>query len=192
MLKTKFKIRYAIILMILMVVFVYGCGKKESTENKNDKQQTNQDKQKTDDTKLVENGKYVCPMHPTVQTDEPAKCPVCKMNLVTKEELNKEMSAGHEKLEDKYAGKPNLIHFEVNTSIIKSTDCQEILEKAVKSDPGLIDLHTDILNKVVHMYIDKTKTTKDNIEKLISDTGFDANNKKANPEGVSKLPKDCK
>lgn len=181
-----------ILVLFIVGIFALGSGCSKTDKNTTDKPQNNQDKPKTDDTKLVENGKYVCPMHPTMQANEPSKCPICKMNMVTKEELNKEMSEGHEKLESKYAGKPNLIHFEVNTSVIKSTDCQEILEKALKADPGLIDLHTDILNRVVHMYIDKSKTTKDNIEKVISDAGFDANNKKANPDAISKLPKDCK
>ena len=68
-----------------------GCNKTDKTNIQTDKESTNQDKPNTDSVKLVENGKYVCPMHPTVQTNEPAKCPVCKMNLVTKDELNKEM-----------------------------------------------------------------------------------------------------
>jgi len=190
----KYKIIATFLVAAVFGIFTLGsgCNKTDKTNIQTDKESTNQDKPNTDSVKLVENGKYVCPMHPTVQTNEPAKCPVCKMNLVTKDELNKEMSEGHEKLEDKYAGKPNAIHYEVNLSVIKSTDCQEILEKALKNDAGIIDYHTDILNRVVHMYFDKSKTTKDNIEKLISDAGFDANNKKANPETVNKLPKECK
>lgn len=68
MLKTKFKLRYAIILMILMVVLVYGCGKKEITENKNDKQQTNQ-------TSTDKNAEHVTVKLPTIQ------CNICKKNI---------------------------------------------------------------------------------------------------------------
>ena len=42
------------------------------------------------------------------------------------------------------------------------------------------------------MYFDKSKTSKDNIEKLISDAGYDANGKKANPDAAAKQPPDCK
>ena len=42
------------------------------------------------------------------------------------------------------------------------------------------------------MYIDKAKTNKSNVEKLISEAGFDANDTKANAEAVSKLPAGCK
>lgn len=189
----KHKIIVTIMAVTILGVFALsGCSKTDKNTETDKKSTNSQEKPKTEEAKLVENGKYVCPMHPTLQTNEPAKCPVCKMKLVTKDELNKEMSEGHEKLEDKYAGKPNLIHYEVNLSVVKSTDCQDILEKALKSDPGVIDFHTDILNKVVHMYFDKSKTSKNNIEKLISDVGFDANNIKANPEAANKLPKECK
>lgn len=81
MLKTKYIIRYAIILMILMIVFVYGCGKKESTENKNDKQQTNQSETKTEtkdpnmQTSTDKNAEHVTVKLPTMQ------CNICKKNI---------------------------------------------------------------------------------------------------------------
>src|SRR4030095_1818852 len=188
----KFKFTSILIIYIVGIFILNGCTKSEKNTSQNDKQSTNQDKPKTDSVKLVENGKYVCPMHPTMQSNEPAKCPICKMNMVTKDELNKEMSEGHEKMEEKYAGKPNAIHFEVNLSVVKSTDCQAVIENELKNSPGILGYHTDILNRVVHLYFDKTKTSKDNIEKLISDAGFDANDKKANPEAVKNLPASCK
>ncbi len=32
----------------------------------------------------AEQGAYVCPMHPSVTSDKPGNCPVCKMQLVPK------------------------------------------------------------------------------------------------------------
>jgi hypothetical protein len=42
------------------------------------------------------------------------------------------------------------------------------------------------------MYIDKNKTTKAAVEKAIADAGFDANDTKAGPDAVAKLPPDCR
>ena len=80
----------------------------------------------------------------------------------------------------------------MNLSVVKSTECQAIVESALKSDAGILGYHVDILNKVAHMYFDKTKTSKDKIEKLVSDAGFDANGTKANSDALAKLPAECK
>lgn len=187
----------SIVFMVLVVVLVFGCNKKEndvkdnkqSTEMKNDDQKVNN----TDAAKMVKDGKYFCPMHPAQQTDDPAvKCPICKMKLNPKSEYNKKMSEEHEALETKYSGKKDLIHFEVTLSVIKSDQCERLIETALSSDKGVVEYHIDIVNKVIHMYLDKSKTTKSNVEKVISDAGFDANDTKAGADAIAKLPADCK
>lgn len=187
---------FAVIAFISIAV-LNGCGKtdkdKTVTEKQTtDKQTTDQSKNKIDTTKLVKDGKYVCSMHPLMQSNEPIKCPVCKMNMVLKSDVNKEMSEEHEKMESNFAGKKDAIHFEVNLSPVKSSECKSIIETALKNDAGILGFHIDILNKVVHMYLDKSKTSKANVEKLITDAGYDANDKKANPDSINKLPNDCK
>ena len=127
-----------------------------------------------------------------MQDNEPMKCPICRMNMVVKSDLNKQMMDEHESMESKVEGKKDAVHFEVNLSVVKSTECQAIIESALKSDAGILGYHVDILNKVAHMYFDKTKTSKDKIEKLVSDAGFDANGTKANPDALGKLPAECK
>jgi len=67
-----------------------------------------------------------------------------------------------------------------------------LIESALSKDKGILEYHVDILNNVVHMYFDKNKTSKSNIEKLVADAGFDANDTKANPDAVAKFPADCK
>lgn len=197
MIKKIFKNSIAIVFMLLVVVLVFGCGKKEndvkdnkqSTEMKNDDQTVN----KKDTGKMVKDGKYFCPMHPAQQSDDPAeKCPICKMKLNPKTEYNKKMSEEHETLENKYAGKKELIHFEVKLSVIKSDECERLIEAALSKDKGVVEYHIDIVNKVIHMYIDKSKTSKSNVEKVISEAGFDANDTKAGADAMAKLPADCK
>jgi len=114
------------------------------------------------------------------------------MKLTSKADHNKKMSDEHEAMEKKYAGKTDLIHFEVKLPVIKSDECESLIETALSKDKGVAEYHLDIVNRVIHMYIDKSKTTKANVEKLISDAGFDGNDTKANPDAVSKLPADCK
>lgn len=198
---TKTRIISSAAILVFLALLILACGKTGDNKTGNDTQQS--DKQTTDkqidrkkdaiDTaKLVKDGKYLCSMHPLMQSNEPIKCPVCRMNMVLKSDINKEMSDEHEKMESNYAGKKNAIHFEVNLSDVKSSECKPIIESALKSDSGVLGYHVDIYNKVAHMYFDKTKTTKANIEKIISDAGYDANTLKANPEAVTKLPKDCR
>lgn len=180
-----------VFVMLLAALIAAGCGKKETSDKHTDSK-TDQTKT-TDTSKMVADGKYFCSMHPTQQfNDADAKCPICKMKLTSKTEHNKKMSEEHEAMETKYAGKKDLIHFEVNLSVIKSDECETLIEKALSSDKGVVEYHIDIVNKIIHMYIDKNKTTKSNVEKLISDAGFDANNTKASPDAVSKLPAECK
>jgi predicted small lipoprotein YifL len=183
------KLTASLILLFFFIYSIAGCGKKDSTQN--DK------KQSTDTTKQTNNmaadGKYFCPMHPTQQTDSPdVKCPICKMKLTSKTDHNKKMSEEHEAMEKKYAGKKDLIHFEVKLSVIKSDECESLIESALSKDKGIAEYHLDIVNRVIHMYIDKAKTAKSNVEKLISEAGFDANDTKAVADAVSKLPADCK
>jgi heavy metal-binding protein len=188
-----------IIMFGITAAFLASCTKSDKDVSKTDKQQTEQ-KQTMQESKMIaksdsvamKNAKYVCPMHPLERSNEPGKCPICRMNLVLVAELNKQMADEHEKLEQKFTGTENAIHFEVNTSVIKSEDCMPVIDDALGKDRGVIGYHIDILNNVIHMYLDKTKTTKPNVEKLIADAGFDANNTKANPEAFNKLPQSCK
>jgi copper chaperone CopZ len=197
----KFKITSSLMVVAVLAIFVfYGCSKsdKDKLQTDNQKKEQTQDQTKNtqpkqiDTTKLVKDGKYVCPMHPLMQSNEPIKCPICRMNMELKADINKQMSEEHENMESKFAGKKDAVHFEVNLSVVKSSECKGIIESALKKDEGVMDYHTDILNRVVHLYFDKSKTTKANIEKLISDAGYDANSIKANPDAVNKLPADCK
>ena len=189
-------LKFTGIFLIISVtgVILFSCNKSDKDNTQNEKQTTDQsqNKKKIDTTKLVKDGKYVCPMHPLMQSNDSMKCPVCKMWMESKASLNKQMMDEHESMESKFTGKKDAVHFEVNLSVLKSTECQAIIESALKSDAGILGYHVDILNKVAHMYFDKTKTNKEKIEKLISDTGFDANNTMANPDAVNKLPAECR
>jgi len=187
-----------IAVFIVTFAFIYvlmGCGKKES-EVKDDKQKTEQkqeNKTSIDTSKMVKDGAYFCPMHPLQQSNEAdAKCPICKMNLIPKKQHNEDMMKKHEEMESKHAGMKNFLHFEVQLSKLKSDECERTIKKALKNTPGVMDLFIDILDSKAHMYIDKGVTTKKDVEKVIADLGYDANDTKANPDAAAKLPAECK
>jgi len=73
--KTIFKTISTIGIIFFAVALFYGCGKKESTENQNDKQQTTQtkeqDMQKTDN----KNAEHIMINLPSMQ------CNICKKNI---------------------------------------------------------------------------------------------------------------
>jgi len=180
-----------ILYCLLFVSFILSsCGKSDK-----DNLQTEKQSQTTglkSDTIALKDAKYVCPMHPLERSMAPARCPICRMNLVPVAELNKEMSEVHNQLEKKFAGKKEAVYFGINLPVIKSDECIPIMESALSKDPGILGYHVDILNRVIHTYIDKNKTTKNNVEQLIANAGFNANDTKASTETVNNLPKGCK
>lgn len=193
MMRNKISVILLAAAFIIGIVFLSSCSKSDKDTAKVEKQTTAEKKNNPDLSKMVTDGAYFCPMHPTEQTnDSTVRCPICKMKLESKAAYNKKMNDEHEALENKYEGKKDLIHFEVKLPVIKSDECEGVIEEALSKDPGIADYHIDILNRIIHMYIDKTKTSKTNVENLVSNAGFDANDTKANPEAAGKLPAGCK
>src|ERR1700704_606784 len=124
------------IILAIIGVVLFSCNKSDKDNNKQKTDQT--DKKKIDTTKLVKDGKYVCSMHPLMQSNDSIKCPICKMWMGSKASLNKQMMDEHESMESKIEGKKDAVHFEVNLSVVKSTECQAVIESALKSDAGIM------------------------------------------------------
>lgn len=61
--------------MVFAVLLIFGCGKKENTENQNDKQQTNQSKEQEMQKTADKNAEHVEIKLPTMQ------CSICKKNI---------------------------------------------------------------------------------------------------------------
>jgi mercuric ion binding protein len=195
----KFLCAFPVILgaAIILAAFSFSissCGKKgdqpPTTEKKQTAEQTNLIS-KSDSAGMM-NAKYACPMHPLERSNEPGKCPICKMKLESITELRKEMMDEHEAMEKKHAGMKNMKHFEINFSPVNSDECEKLIRDALKKDPGVVDFHIDIIDHVIHMYIDNSKTEKKKVEQLVADAGFDANETKANPDARNKLPANCR
>lgn len=70
--------------------------------------------------------------------------------------------------------------------------CKGKISNAVKKVNGVKSYDVDLNNKVVHVNFDNTVTDLSKIEKAITMAGFDANNRKADPDAYSRLDDCCK
>jgi copper chaperone CopZ len=183
----KKNIALIIIIIFTGAVFLTSCGKSDKDTVKNDKTENKTENK----TVMVADGKYACPMHPTQQSNEQGKCPICKMKLMSKDDYNKQISDNRSSIVKKYEKNSNIAVETVMLPVIKSDECEEYITGSLKNDAGVIEYNVDLMKHNIAVYFDKTKTDKSKIEKQISSEGFEANNVKADPEAVKKLPKDC-
>lgn len=70
---------------------------------------------KEDNTESSEKEIYTCPMHPQIIQDRPGQCPICRMDLVKKNQLDKEDESTDHSLG------------EVNVSSVKLSPSQQVL-----------------------------------------------------------------
>lgn len=71
-------------------------------------------------------------------------------------------------------------------------ECKANIEKAVKAVKGVRMAEFDMETKQVKVFFNDKKTTVETIRKAISEKGYDADDVKANPEGISKLSPCCR
>lgn len=189
MLKNKLLLILLTVLSLTGFVLFQSCGKTDKDTSKNDKKT---ETKSADETKLVADGKYACTMHPTMQSNEPARCPICRMNMVLKDDFNRQINEKRNSIVKRYEKNKDIISEVITLSVLKSNECEDYVNNLLKNDAGVYETNINIIAHDIAVYFDKTKTDKAKIEKEISDSGFDANNVKANPDAKNKLPNDCK
>ena len=77
------------------------------------------------------------------------------------------------------------------TSIVCGT-CAKTIEKAVYGVEGVKEVNVDVKEKKVEVKFVSAQTNVETIETAISDAGYDANNRKRNPDAYEKLDACCK
>ena len=132
-------------LMIILIISVAGCGKKESTD-------------------VTENK--------------------------TKSETSGEK--GDMKQTDNMSDKNGSDHIMVNLPTMQCSTCKKNIETAVKNMDGIESINVVVKEKVAHINFDKSKTDLAKIESTITAAGYDANDKKADPEAYKELDDCCK
>jgi len=71
-------------------------------------------------------------------------------------------------------------------------DCKIRLEEILTYTKGVKYAELELASKILTVGFSPKKITKDKIKKIISDTGYDADDVKANPIEYEKLPACCK
>lgn len=90
------------------------------------------------------------------------------------------------------SGKNNSDHIIINLPSMQCGTCKKNIETAVKKLDGIESINVVVKEKVAHINYDKTKTDLSKIENTISAAGYDANDKKADPEAYNELDDCCK
>lgn len=70
--------------------------------------------------------------------------------------------------------------------------CKERLEKVMAYEKGVKKATLDVESKVLTVVFNPKKTSIEIIKKVISDTGYDADDMPANNKAYEKLPECCK
>lgn len=70
--------------------------------------------------------------------------------------------------------------------------CVAKVEKALNKVEGVIEVNVDLDNKQATVVFDNSVTSLEKLENAITNAGYDANGKKADPEAYDNLPGCCK
>lgn len=135
---------------------------------------------------------FVCLYHPQERKNGPGKCPVCGREMVSLVAYDQDMASKNEEMKKKWKSYIGGTYMVIDLPVMKCSDCEQLIVNSLSKDKGILDFQVDIINHDVFLFYDPYKTKKDNIEKLVTDAGFSANGKKANPEAYEKLPECCK
>lgn len=71
-------------------------------------------------------------------------------------------------------------------------ECKERLEKVMAYEKGVKKSTLDVESKILTVVFNPKKTSIEQIRKVISDTGYDADDVPANNKAYDKLPECCK
>ena len=94
---------------------------------------------------------------------------------------------------DKNADKDNTIEkATIKIPTAQCSTCKKNIEKALNNVAGIKSKDVDVDNNIINVNFDKSKTSLGKIENAITSAGYDANDKKADPEAYSKLDDCCK
>ena len=88
--------------------------------------------------------------------------------------------------------KGNIVHKMIKLPSVQCDNCKDNLTKVLNKVKGVKSFEIDISNKMLHLNFDKSVTDISKVENAITAAGYDANDKKANPDAYSKLDDCCK
>ena len=80
----------------------------------------------------------------------------------------------------------------INLPSMVCTTCKKNITKAIYAVEGVKDVDVDVKRKIAEVKFVPLQTNIETIERAITETGYDANNKKRNPDAYEKLDACCK
>lgn len=83
-------------------------------------------------------------------------------------------------------------HIMINLPTMQCSTCKKNIETAVKKLDGIESIDVVTKEKIAHINFDKSKLDLAKIESAITAAGYDANDKKADPEAYKELDDCCK
>ncbi len=75
---------------------------------------------------------------------------------------------------------------------MKNQACATIIGNALHKQPGVVSVRPDFQTHQVTVTFNSMVIAKMNIEFIIADAGFDANDTEASPTAIAKLPPECR
>lgn len=93
---------------------------------------------------------------------------------------------------DNMSDKNSSDHIMVSLPTMQCSTCKKNIETAVKKLDGIESINVVVKEKTAHINYDKSKTDLAKIERTITAAGYDANDKKADPEAYKELDDCCK
>ncbi|MFD2245666.1 heavy-metal-associated domain-containing protein [Pontibacter ruber] len=70
--------------------------------------------------------------------------------------------------------------------------CKKTIEKAMAYEKGVKSSNLDVESQMLTIVFDSKKTDADKVRKAVNETGYDADDKPANPRAYNKLDDCCK
>ena len=87
---------------------------------------------------------------------------------------------------------PQLETTSIKASSLVCGSCAKTIEKAVYKVEGVKEVNVDLTTKFVEVKFVPLQTNVGTIEQAINDAGYDANDRKRNPDAYEKLAPCCK
>ncbi len=140
------------------------------------------------------NFKKICLPLLIILTISVAGCGKKESTDVTENKMKTESSGEKNEMmqTDNMSGKNSTDHIMVSLPTMQCSTCKKNIETAVKKLDGIESINVVVKEKTAHINYDKSKTDLAKIESTITAAGYDANDKKADPEAYKELDDCCK
>lgn len=95
-----------------------------------------------------------------------------------------------ENIEQSKQQSEQIANLQIDLPTMQCEKCKETIETEVRKMDGIREITVSVKDKFAHIDYEKSKIDVSQIENVITSAGYDANDKKADPEAYENL-KDC-